>query len=467
MVIRKRLLLRLYYGKNLWRYKLDCRWVDSIPARREKPAHYIRGIQKEPLNPDVLFAYWFDGSQVTGSNHDDWGFRVLQDGQIVYTYGTICEKRREYEFQLPKACLSELRSCMEAHRTEYLSHRIGTNRIGVKAGWQDAFTFLGFRFSTWHIFRHPEALSQRSGIPQQYLEDCLQENWLLDIFDEGRSILESYGFSAPFGTFALRYITGIHALSIFSRRNPKDLEGVPWNRIQRHDAGGSFWGVTASIQPVRIPRQDGIYPVATPTQACLDLLELGDFDHLHGMCGNLIGLDDYSTGFFRCIMKHRHLPHWPEINGFLEKEYPEQWPAYRQWYDTLPEDDREYAFQKIGMRDWKTIERILESWDEAKVEDLLTRCRVYPDLFATMGLCILCKKHLERLSDVMVQQIHEALYYQTFKRFQRELDEYADDTIDLAWLQNEFLSMLDRLGLPRNDEERRTCESNWKEDEES
>lgn len=117
------------------------------------------------------------------------------------------------------------------------------------------------------------------------------------------------------------------------------------------------------------------------------------------------------------------------------------------------------------MRDWKTVERVLAVWDEAKAEDILARSSVHPDLFAIMGLCILCKKHLERLSDGMLQQIHRILYYQTFKGFQQELDEYADATINRTWIENEFLSMLDRLGLPRSDEERRTCESDRRDDE--
>ena len=459
MVLRKRLLLRLYYGKKRWCYKIDCRWVESIPPGWEKPAHYIRKFREEPWDADRLFGYWFDGSELTGNNNDDWGFRVLQDGKIVYTDGTICEKRREYEFQLPEACLSELRSCLEAHRTEYLSHCIGTNRIGVKTGWQDYFTFLGFRFSAWHIFRHPEALLKRNSIPRQYLEDCLQENWMLDIFDEGRKILESYGFCAPLGVFSLRYITGIHALAVPPCRALKDASGIQWDHIQRRDAGGSYWGVDASIEPHRIPEHDGIYPVATHTQACLDLLELGDFDHLHGICGGLIGLDEYSTGFFLRVMKFRDIPRWPEINALLEKEYPEQWPAYRHWYDGLPKENREYAFQETGMRDWKALERILADCEKAQVQEIIDRCVWHPDLFGIMGLCILCNQHLGKLTEMARQQIYGALYFRPFQMFRDALENDADDTIDRAWMAREFLAMFDHLQMRYSEEERNICEA--------
>ena len=170
MIIRKRLLNRLHYGKRFWRYRHFYRYEIHFALWKR-----IQKIHKEPEFPEILFGYWFAGSRTTGDAMDDWGFRVYQDGRIVYMNGYYLygERRREWEFRLPKACLSELQGMLASHNGEYQTHRIGTSCCGMLRGWQDIFYLSGFYFSAWCIRHHLLEKLRRQHPSKAYWNACL------------------------------------------------------------------------------------------------------------------------------------------------------------------------------------------------------------------------------------------------------------------------------------------------------
>jgi hypothetical protein len=131
----------------------------------------------------------------------------------------------------------------------------------------------------------------------------------------------------------MQYITGIHALNL-----PCSLltcgdwhrSALQWGNPKFRSSEDSFFGDYGIEYCSAVPENEGIYAVANHIRAVLDLLELGNYSTAQGMNKDFIGNGDYTAEIFDKVALMKNLPHWHEIDRFIEGEYYGEWIAYKR-----------------------------------------------------------------------------------------------------------------------------------------
>jgi hypothetical protein len=131
----------------------------------------------------------------------------------------------------------------------------------------------------------------------------------------------------------MQYITGIHALNL-----PCSLEtcgdwhrsALRWKDITFMDTENSFFKDYGIETQKHIPEHDETFAVANHIRALLDLLETRKFSVAQGMNNDFICNDGYTPEVFDKVAKMKELPHWPEIDRFMGKEYYSKWLDYKR-----------------------------------------------------------------------------------------------------------------------------------------
>ena len=130
----------------------------------------------------------------------------------------------------------------------------------------------------------------------------------------------------------MRYISGVHALNLpCSLQTCGDwhCSALRWRDITFMDTETAFFGDYGIEMQKRIPEHDGTYAVANHIRALLDLLETGKFSVAQGMNKDFICNDGYTEEIFDKVAMMKDLPHWPEIDHFMRKEYYMKWLDYK------------------------------------------------------------------------------------------------------------------------------------------
>jgi len=131
----------------------------------------------------------------------------------------------------------------------------------------------------------------------------------------------------------MQYISGIHALNL-----PCTLEtcgdwhcsALRWRDITFMDTEAAFWGDYGIERGKKIPEHEETYAVANHIRALLDLLETQKFSVAQGMNNDFICNDNYTSEIFDKVSLMNGLPHWPEIDRFMGKEYYAKWLDYKR-----------------------------------------------------------------------------------------------------------------------------------------
>lgn len=131
----------------------------------------------------------------------------------------------------------------------------------------------------------------------------------------------------------MKYLTGIHALNI-----PCSLEtcgdwhasALKWKYLKFLDTEDAFFGDYGIEGGKTIPNHEGTFNVANHIRACLDMLYLGDFANLQGMCDDYLVVNKYNTEIFEKILLLKTHPNWEEINRFVCKEYKRKWIDFKK-----------------------------------------------------------------------------------------------------------------------------------------
>ena len=126
----------------------------------------------------------------------------------------------------------------------------------------------------------------------------------------------------------MKYISCIHALNI-----PCSLEtcgdwhqsAIQWDKPQTRESNGSFYGEYGLEFGHRIPEHSGTFVVANTIRALLDLLYERNYPVAQGMNKDYICNSKYDDEVFSKVYEMHNLPHWPEIDNFMFKEYGIKW----------------------------------------------------------------------------------------------------------------------------------------------
>jgi len=131
----------------------------------------------------------------------------------------------------------------------------------------------------------------------------------------------------------MQYITGIHALNL-----PCSLltcgdwhsSALQWKNPAYRNSEVSFFGDYGIENCSTVPENEGTYAVANHIRALLDLLELGNFSVAQGMNQDFICNENYTDEVFNKVALMKGLPHWKEIDKFMEQEYYGKWLDYKR-----------------------------------------------------------------------------------------------------------------------------------------
>lgn len=146
-----------------------------------------------PKSPDILLAYQRRKSCATHRATDDWEFKILRDGRLIYIHPYKRKTRCKETFQLPEDCVDELLHLLKPHEEEFKEFFFATQVMGL-GGWRDRFLFLGYEFYVWCPHRVPQENLSYFDKRSQLYADIVQINTMLDIFDASADILRPHGF---------------------------------------------------------------------------------------------------------------------------------------------------------------------------------------------------------------------------------------------------------------------------------
>jgi len=131
----------------------------------------------------------------------------------------------------------------------------------------------------------------------------------------------------------MRYITGIHALNLpcsLLTCGDWHCSALQWQKPAFRNSETSFFGDYGIEYCSTVPENEGTYAVANHIRALLDLLELGNFSVAQGMNQDYICNSCYTNEVFNKVALMQSLPHWSEIDSFMEHEYYGQWLDFKR-----------------------------------------------------------------------------------------------------------------------------------------
>lgn len=123
------------------------------------------------------------------------------------------------------------------------------------------------------------------------------------------------------------YLTGIHALHVPCSLDTNGVPKIPevdWKTVNFVESSEMFFGDYGIEYNVHIPEHKDKVCVANHIRASLDLLAMGKLDEAEGM-SQFIGNAEYNAEIFEKVYSMKSLPHWKEIERFMEAEYRINW----------------------------------------------------------------------------------------------------------------------------------------------
>lgn len=173
--------------------QMDCSKEDegrnSLAALLGYPHTKVR----RPKSPDILISYQRRKSCASHRGTDDWEFKILRDGRLIYIHPYKRKARCKETFQLPDACMDELLRLLDPREEELREFVFATRSMGLD-GWRDRFMFLGYEFYIWCPHRVPQENLPYYDKRSRLYADVVQNNALLDLFDASACILKNFGF---------------------------------------------------------------------------------------------------------------------------------------------------------------------------------------------------------------------------------------------------------------------------------
>ena len=126
----------------------------------------------------------------------------------------------------------------------------------------------------------------------------------------------------------MKYVSGIFALNI-----PCDLEtcgdwhtpSLDWDNLDIKESSLNIFGSYGIEKNKEIVFLKNKYNVANHVRACLDLILYNKLSVAEGMNKDYICNEKYDNEIFKKILLMQDLPHWEDINKFMEKEYLMKW----------------------------------------------------------------------------------------------------------------------------------------------
>jgi hypothetical protein len=131
----------------------------------------------------------------------------------------------------------------------------------------------------------------------------------------------------------MTYVTGIHALNLncsLETCGDWHQSALAWRDVTLAQSEESIFGDWGIELNKHIPEHEETYSVANHIRACLDLISEGKFDVAQGMRENFICNEEYNQIIFEKVALMVKIPHWEEIDKFIESEYMMQWIYYKE-----------------------------------------------------------------------------------------------------------------------------------------
>ena len=465
-----------------WRVRNRLYWKNRSMRHRRRPLTWLPGelryfdkransTAKWKEWPTTLFCIEQYKSCVTLDDNDDWSIRVQTDGVLKNEHGVQDGRRLVDAYCVPQPCMEELRNYLEPFKEQLRRFKKASCRF-VWDGWMYCFVFCGHRFLSYNIRRHSAKELARYESDPGYHATLVQENVMLDIFEDGCSILRKYGFGLSLERFGkvrypMKYITGLHALDLpCSLETCGDFHHLPdWKHPMVMNTEKAFFG-DWGLEWHEIPGQGGKrVPVANHIRACLDMLEMRDYANLQGMNAVYLDAPRYNEFIFEQVLRMRALPYWKEIDAFMESEYFMFWVrvswlasrrAEKGWRPEKPLwrcviDTGELRQRYRAM----TPEERQEAVQEAALGFLRREELRLPHVVA---LCILLDEYFDEMDDGTKQQVCDVLRYQPCERFEYIVEMEAGPEVDRKWLADSFLAIMRKLGLVFSPWEQGVCE---------
>lgn len=123
------------------------------------------------------------------------------------------------------------------------------------------------------------------------------------------------------------YLTGIPALHVscsLDTCGASEGSEVEWKEANFVESSEMFFKEYGIESDVQIPEHKDKVCVANHIRAYLDLLAMGKLEEAEGMC-QFIGNVEYNAEIFEKVYSMKSLPHWKEIERFMEAEYRINW----------------------------------------------------------------------------------------------------------------------------------------------
>ena len=131
----------------------------------------------------------------------------------------------------------------------------------------------------------------------------------------------------------MKYITGIYALQfdlIPDMGCDWHSTTLDWSKTKWGETDNNIFGTYGIIKSYSSYLNKGCF-VANPIRVALDEFINNSFGYLQGsLRKDFILNDKYNLEFFNKVIKLKDLPHWKEIDKFMEKEYMLGWLNYKE-----------------------------------------------------------------------------------------------------------------------------------------
>ncbi len=137
------------------------------------------------------------------------------------------------------------------------------------------------------------------------------------------------------------YLTGIHALHVPCSLDTNGVPKIPevdWKTVNFVESSEMFFGDYGIEYNVHIPEHKDKVCVANHIRACLDLLAMGKLDEAEGM-SQFIGNAEYDKEIFDKVYMMKVLPHWKEIEHFMDTEYRINWIYFKDHMRQLEKEE--------------------------------------------------------------------------------------------------------------------------------
>lgn len=137
------------------------------------------------------------------------------------------------------------------------------------------------------------------------------------------------------------YLTGIHALHVpcsLVTNGVSQISEVDWKTANFVKSSEMFFGDYGIEYNVQIPEHKDKVCVANHIRAYLDLLEMGKLDEAEGM-SRFIGNAEYNKEIFDKVYLMKVLPHWKEIEHFMDTEYRINWIRFKDHMRQLEKEE--------------------------------------------------------------------------------------------------------------------------------